>query len=118
MGWLIALACTALHLFIMVRLTPKYLRAMVENDRIRWPSIHNRRNAIRQYMGEAIIKAFFWPITIPWQYASDYAVHALTADERREAEAQKARRIIADWEEEKRLKERKALNEFDRKLRD
>lgn len=111
MDWLIFWLVIAGYWAVGIKRMPVYYRRTFEKNS--WHESDERE--LQKYAAWCSLGvASVWPYYEAGLWLRDHIIHTMTAEERRQAEFEKAERIVAEYTERKEREEREA---FDRQLR-
>jgi hypothetical protein len=107
MSWIIFWVVVGLYWVVAIKRIPVYYRRYDESDACNYES----EKGIAWY---AILTAMVWPYYEAGRWVQNYVIHSATAEERKQAEYEKAAKIVEDYTKKKDREDREA---FDRELR-
>jgi hypothetical protein len=118
MGTIMFLFMTIIYWVIACRFLGIYYRRWYEHDRNVNHRIHNAQDSQRRAAWNALGLASVWPYYEAGRWIMDSLIRTQTREERRQREFAEAMRIVTNYKAQQAADERRAREEFDRKLRE
>jgi len=115
MGWMIFWAIVVLYWVVAFKRLPVYYKRWYEYYDDVWGSIQTERTSQKGAAWISIGLMFVWPFYEGGRLVRDFLISSMTAEERKQAEYEKAAKIVEDYQKQKEREEKEA---FDRAMKE
>lgn len=113
MDWLILIAVVVGYWTIGIKRMPTYFHRVDEHNRKEYPYSYKNTGMPKEAAWGAIGLASIWPFYEGGRWVQNHIINTATAEQRKQQEYAKAKKIIAEYTQRKEREEREA---FDREL--